>query len=83
MTLVFDDENPTESTPNPADPPKLVNAKEAGRMLGISDKYIRALVERGDLESVQVGSRRMVPIACINAYAARLFNVTRAEVPWH
>jgi len=65
---------------NPAQTPELVNAKEAGRMLGISDRYVKALVDRGDLESVQVGSRRMVPVDGIRDYVAQRLSVARPTV---
>jgi len=51
--------------------PPLVPAREAARILGISERTCRHLMYSGQLESVQI-ARRLVPTEALSAYVARL-----------
>ncbi|MEM6853732.1 MAG: helix-turn-helix domain-containing protein [Planctomycetota bacterium] len=52
--------------------PLLVGVPEAGRMLGLSVKSIRRMIAGGELPSVMVGSRRLLAVADLTAWAATL-----------
>lgn len=51
--------------------PRVVTATEAGRLLGVSERTIRRLIEDGRLPTVpHVGDRVLVPVAAIDAFVA-------------
>ncbi|TFV67226.1 UNVERIFIED_ORG: DNA-binding protein [Bacillus sp. AZ43] len=45
---------------------------EAGRMLGVGRTTMYGLITSGELRTVKIGRRRLVPAAAIEAYVARL-----------
>lgn len=50
----------------------LVPAREAAQRLGISERTCRELIYRGQLESVHIGKRRLVPVEALTTYVAAL-----------
>lgn len=46
--------------------------EEACRMLSIGRTVLFDLLRRGDITSVKVGRRRLIPAASLDAYLARL-----------
>ena len=52
--------------------PFLVSIVEAGRMLGLGRTKIYDLVKQGELEVVSIGRRRLVSVASVKAFVARL-----------
>lgn len=64
---------PEEAKPAPTMPERvLLKVEEAAQRLGIGRTKTYALVRSGELESVQIGTLRRIPVDAINAYAARL-----------
>lgn len=57
--------------------PLLVPAREAARMLGISERTARHLIYSGALESVQIGTRRLVPTDALVTYVESLRSTNR------
>ena len=47
---------------------KAVNVTEAAKTLGLHPHTVRALVERGDLYSVRVGKRILIPVAELDRF---------------
>lgn len=52
--------------------PLMVSVESAGKALGLGRTGIFGLLARGELESVKVGARRLVPVGALEAYVARL-----------
>ena len=50
----------------------LVNVDEAARRLSISHKQIYRLMTNGDLGSVHLGKRRLIPVDELRRYVKRL-----------
>lgn len=50
----------------------LISSKETALRLGICDRKCRQLIYRGELESVQIGTRRLVPVKALEEYVNRL-----------
>lgn len=50
----------------------LFNVREAAVALGIGRSSLYELLSNGDLKSVKIGQRRLVPRASIEAFVARL-----------
>jgi excisionase family DNA binding protein len=48
--------------------PRLVSIEEAARQLGVHPLTIRRLFNRGELPTVRVGRRRLIPQEAIDAY---------------
>ena len=54
-----------------ADRPLVVSPAEAGRLLGVSDKQVRTLIDGGHLARLpHMGKRVLIPRASIEAYVA-------------
>jgi excisionase family DNA binding protein len=51
---------------------KLVSVGEAAHQLGIGPTSAKELVARGQLESVKIGARRLVPVDAISDFVERL-----------
>lgn len=45
---------------------------DAGKALGLGRSKMFELVEKGEIVSVRVGRRRLIPAAALHAYAERL-----------
>ena len=56
-----DDEPRIQQTPTKADQRLTISVEEAGRLLGISRGLAYELVNRGDIPSVRLGRRIVVP----------------------
>lgn len=54
--------------------PLLVDVGEAARLLGLGRTKVFELLASGDLESVVVGRRRLVPTAALVEFVTRLRN---------
>ena len=50
------------------EPAKLLGVREAAARLGVSERTIRELVATGELRSLRVGRRRLVPVDAIADY---------------
>lgn len=53
-------------------PPRLLTKGTAARALGVSERTIDTLIRSGDLRSVKVGKRRLVPVQALDKYVADL-----------
>lgn len=51
---------------------KLWSKADAAYLLSISERVIDRLIADGDLETVPIGRRRLIPDAAIDEYIARL-----------
>jgi excisionase family DNA binding protein len=51
--------------------PMLLKAEEAALILGVSRSTAYALIARGDIPSVNVGSRVRVPVEALREWVAR------------
>ncbi len=52
--------------------PLMVSVESSAAALGLGRTAIFGLLARGDLESVKVGARRLIPVAALEAYVERL-----------
>lgn len=52
--------------------PRLLSMDDAALSLNITTRELRDRIDDGDLRSVYIGRRRLVPLAEIDAYVARL-----------
>jgi excisionase family DNA binding protein len=50
----------------------LLSINELGRFLGVGETTAKLLVRRGEVISVKIGDRRLVPRAAAQAYVDRL-----------
>lgn len=57
----------------------LLNVEEAARRLGIGRTKMYALISDGDVESVNIGRRRLVPPECLNDYVKSLRSGSQSE----
>jgi excisionase family DNA binding protein len=55
----------------------LLTPEEAGERLGIGRTTVYALIKAGELDSVQIGRLRRIPVTAIQQYAARLIAQAR------
>ena len=58
--------------PAPVVPSLLLSVEQAAVALGISRRPLYPILMRGEIRSVLIGRRRLVPVAEIEAYIARL-----------
>lgn len=56
----------TGVVPNPG--PLLVSINEAAEMLGVSRRLTISLLDSGQLRSLKLGRRRMVPVAALHEF---------------
>lgn len=50
---------------------ELLNAREAANELNISERKTRELLATGELRSIRIGSRRLIPRKAIEDFIAR------------
>lgn len=51
---------------------RLYPLEEAAELLGVGKSTIETLVRDGEVETVTIGRRRLVPAECIDEYVERL-----------
>lgn len=51
---------------------RLYPLEEAAELLGVAKSTLEGLVRDGDIETVTIGRRRLVPSECIDEYIERL-----------
>jgi excisionase family DNA binding protein len=65
----------TEATSTPANGGMLArrvhSVPEVASLLGITERFVWTLIKDGDLESIKIGARRVVPIESIDAFIER------------
>ena len=52
--------------------PRFVSVPEAGKFLGVSRATVWRLIDRGQLGTVRLGSRVLVPVKVLDEFAAAL-----------
>lgn len=52
--------------------PRLLPVKAAARALGIPERACWRLISEGQLRSLKVGKRRLVPVAALDEFVAQL-----------
>ncbi|MBI4345925.1 MAG: excisionase family DNA-binding protein [Elusimicrobia bacterium] len=57
--------------------PLLISVEEAGKRLGVGRTFAYELVASGELPSVKLGRRRLVPVAALSEYVDRALGATR------
>ncbi|WP_051518295.1 helix-turn-helix domain-containing protein [Intrasporangium chromatireducens] len=62
----------TQSSENAVIPPVLYRVDEAAEALRISRSVIYELIRSGQLRTVKVGRRRLVPVQALDDYVASL-----------
>lgn len=62
----------TQSSDNAVIPPVLYRVDEAAEALRISRSVIYELIRSGQLRTVKVGRRRLVPVRALDDYVASL-----------
>ena len=60
--------------------PLLLTPEQAGARLAICRTKVYELLRRGELESVQIGASRRIPLAALAEYVERLRRVSGAQV---
>jgi excisionase family DNA binding protein len=58
----------------------LRSVNEAGERLGVKETTVKKLIRDGDLLSVRIGDRRLIPDSAIDAYIGRLVAEARGEL---
>jgi excisionase family DNA binding protein len=56
----------------PAMPKLLCSRQEAADCIGVSLSTFKELLAHGDIKSVRIGRRRLVPVASLTDYLSRL-----------
>lgn len=69
---VLSDRQLLEAVVDAADRPLVLSPREAGVLLGVSDKQVREMLDAGHLSRLPgVGKRVLIPRASVEAYVAR------------
>lgn len=68
------------STPTTDLDPELVSVKGTAQLLGVSRATVYNLLSSGELESVKIGSRRLIPRSAITAKATPAAALSRDQV---
>jgi excisionase family DNA binding protein len=58
----------------------LLNAVEAGELIGISRSRVFRLIQSGELNSIKVGGLRRIPRSAVHEYVATKIAEARSEV---
>lgn len=53
-------------------PPRLLKRESAAAALGVSERTIDKLIASGELRSVRIGKRRLVPVTAIDLFVSDL-----------
>jgi len=46
----------------------LYSVQEVAEALGVTDRYVRTLIAAGEIKSVRIGARRMIPVKDLNVW---------------
>jgi len=57
----------------------LKSVTEAGQRLGVKETMVKKLIRDGQLLSVKIGDRRLIPNSAIDAYIERLVGEATSE----
>ncbi len=68
--------NNTTQTPHPTEPAMLFAIAEAATILGIGRTNVYALLKRGELRSVKIGGRRLIPRQALEDFVRDLQRIT-------
>ena len=60
-------------------PARLYGVNQAAQYLGIKRSLTYELLASGELESVRIASRRLIPVEVLDQYIARLRELTAAQ----
>src|SRR4051812_13741514 len=69
--------------PDSADTPNLMTVREVAQLLRISRSFAYELVARGELESVRIGRRVLVPTASVHQLVANATAESRPTTASH
>jgi excisionase family DNA binding protein len=56
-----------------------VGISEAARRLGISARTLATLIAQNELPSCKVGRRRIIPVAALEAFVSRGYQIPRSK----
>lgn len=77
---VLSDRQLLDAVVDAAERPLVLSPREAGVLLGVSDKHVREMIDAGHLARLPgVGKRVLIPRASVEAFVARAAAAT--EVP--
>ncbi len=57
----------------------LLTVEEAAHALGVRRSFLYTLLESGDLFSVKLGNRRLIPVKALAEYVERLITLQKAS----
>jgi excisionase family DNA binding protein len=66
--------NPMTLAPAPAAPALLLTITETAQALRLSRAQVYNLVNRGELQTIKIGSSRRVPLSALEEYIQRLLH---------
>ena len=69
-----------ETSTGPIDRVELVDVPEAAKLMSVSESTVRRLCYRGELDSIKVGTRLLVPVVAIAEYIKAHLNGKSPEV---
>lgn len=68
-----------EATRAAEDPDRLIDLDEAAELLGISRRSLATLVHDGEIRSLKIGRRRLIPRRALDAYIRRKAEEARRD----
>ena len=61
-------------------PARLVSVEATSQVLGVGRTQVFALLRAREINSVKIGTRRLIPVAAIDEYVARLREESVGEI---
>ena len=61
-------------------PARLVSVEATSQVLGVGRTQVFALLRAREINSVKIGTRRLIPVAAIDEYVARLREASVGEI---
>ena len=61
-------------------PARLVSVEATSQVLGVGRTQVFALLRAREINSVKIGTRRLIPVAAIDEYVARLRETSVGEI---
>ncbi len=61
-------------------PARLVSVEATSQVLGVGRTQVFALLRAREIDSVKIGNRRLIPVAAIDEYVARLREESVGEI---